>query len=59
MEQSQILMTIDDSNRQPCPTLEMFLEGRREQRSAGSEFSFLEEMKGTIQHLIFEKMLNV
>lgn len=59
IEQPQILMTTDVSNCKPCPALEMFPEAGREQSSAGSDFSFLEEMKGTIHHLISDKTLNV
>ena len=58
MEPPQIPMTTDVSNCKPCPALEMFPEAKREQSSAGSEFSCLEEMKGTIHHLISDKTLN-
>lgn len=57
LELPPILMTAVSSCK-PCPAPEMFPEARKEQSSVGSEFSFLEEMKGTIQHLISDKTLN-
>ena len=54
-EQPQILMTTDISGRRPGPPLEMFPEARREETSAGSELPFLDEMEGTIHHLISDR----
>lgn len=59
MEQPQILMITDVSNCKPCPALATFAKARREQSSVGSTFSFLDEMKGTIHHLISDETLNV
>lgn len=58
VEPPQIPMTSDVSSCKACPALGMFPEAKRGQSSAGSEFSFLEEMKGTIHHLISDKTLN-